>query len=103
MVIMYKRKELISICEKAIIDQKLWGNRDSSTAQRQVGECWALLKAGCNYEILTKGNLKTNDKTIWVKITFNGFDFFEGGKVETEIFYLPTNTRLNKTNGRDWY
>jgi hypothetical protein len=100
----YTREELISICERAVVLENHWLDRDSADSQRQIGECWALLKAGCEYKILTIGSLKTDEKTIWVKITFDGFAKFDwNGGQDEENYYLPTPERLEERKGGDWY
>lgn len=97
----YTRKDLIKICKKSFVNQKLWKNRDTAEAQQKAGSCLALLSAGCDFKILTEGDLKTDDQTIWLEIYFEGFASFEGGSLEEETFYLPTELRLS--DGGDWY
>lgn len=102
----YTREELIAICEKSTIAEKDWRNRDSSDAQRQLGEAWALLKAGCDFYIRRSGDCASNESTIWIEIEFNGFNFFEYGSEsskESETYYLPTESRLESAKGKDWY
>ncbi len=102
----YTRVELIAICQRAIVQQENWDNRDSAGAQRQVGEAWALLRAGCAFEIChTAGDTcVTDEETVWIEITFNGFGSFEGGDADTETYYLPTPARLSRQKwGEDWY
>lgn len=98
------REELIAICEAAIVPESKWCDRDSESAHRQVGECWALLRAGCPFRISAVGSLCTNEKTIWLYVDSRGFDSFEtGGERNTQSFYLPTRKRLADREGRDWY
>jgi len=108
----YSREELIGLLAQSFVPEEKWRNRDSAGAQRQVGECLALLKAGCDFEVLTAGNLITDDKTIWVEIWFKGFQYFEGcyededserNKKQSDTFYLPTAEHLEKAEGSDWY
>lgn len=101
----YTREELLSICEDAFVPQKKWSNRDSAEAQKQLGWCYAWLKAGCEFEILTKDTLGTDESTIWVEITAQGFMYFESGEgcEDKESFYLPTRQRLEERKGGDWY
>lgn len=101
----YRRQDLIRLCEDAVVPHKKWGNRDTSDAHRQLGEAWALLKAGCKFEISTKGDLKTDAETVWVKIFFTGFSGFEAGveENESETFYLPTRKRIKDNSREDWY
>jgi len=100
------REYLISICERSIVPESRWSNRDSSSAQRQLGECLVLLKAGCQYRVcdLPSDNLFiTDDRIIWIEITLKGFSWFESGIVEVETYYLPTTKRLHESQGGDWY
>lgn len=96
----YTREELVAICEAAFVPQEHWSDRDSSAAQRQLGEAYALLKAGCELQI----DPDTNARTIWVSITFEGFAHKDyNGDLETRTFYLPTRSRLANAKGIDWY
>ena len=101
----YTREELIRLCEKAIVPCDKWSNRDSSDAIRQIGNTWALLKAGCPFKVLTEGNLKTDDRTIWVECTFTNFMGYECGVDDNakETNYIPTEKRLKEKKGSDWY
>lgn len=103
----YTREQLIALCERAIVPHNKWGNRDSAAAQRGVGKLWALLKCGCAFEIMRRKKFGdiciTDDRTIYVTVTLKGFGTFEGGPKETEIFYLPTEKRLQEYSGDDWY
>ena len=111
----YTRERLIKICEKAFVLQKNWSDRDSADAQRQLGSCYALLKAGCKFEILyTKGGVcSTDENTIWIQFWVHDFQWFELGEESFEDkrgnknmdyhFYLPTSSRLRRHSGRDWY
>lgn len=104
----YTRKQLVEIAREAIaVPQGGWGNRDSSGAQRQAGECLSLLLSGCDFEVLRegKGGLRTDNHTIWLSIGFKGFGYFDGasGFMEQEVFYLPTKARLLRCDGGDWY
>ena len=100
----YTREELIQICERAVVPQDQWNDRDCADAHYQLGKAWALLKAGCNFTV------KVEDETIWVTFTVYGFRCFEyADKEEYEAFadkescYLPTVSRLEERNGKDWY
>ena len=99
----FTREQLVSICERAIVPENEWGNRDSGDAHRQLGEAWALLKAGCPYRVLHDEDLNTNDKTIWLEISYDGFGSVESGEhhLESETFYLPTEEHLKREG--DWY
>lgn len=106
------RDELISICETAFIPQRHWLNRDSASAQMQLGEAYALLRAGCAYKILTADNqddiyssarCHSNDDTYWAEFEIEGFSYHEMGMYQYETFYLPTRKRLGTVSGEDWY
>lgn len=105
MSVEYTRDDLLAICQAAFVPQEKWRNRDTSGAQRQLGECYALLKAGCDFRILRGGRyLDTDDRTIWVEVEFRGFRYFDhDGGTEDETYYLPTRERLERAAGRDWY
>lgn len=111
----YTREELIAICEQSIVPQEDWRNRDSESAQRGIGKVWALLKAGCEFEITkgAPGNCVTDHKTIWVTIWSKGFNYYESfcsydgddpkDYMERHHHYLPTPKRLEDAAGKDWY
>lgn len=102
----YRRQDLIKLCEDGVVAHKRWDDRYSAETQRQLGEVWALLKAGCDFEILhEKGGLDTDADTVWVEITLTDFMGFELGVDNNakEHFYIPTRERLNKNKGMDWY
>lgn len=102
----YTRGELIRICQQASVPEDNWTDRDSARAQMQIGECWALLNAGCEFKILHGGDYcSTDDRTIWVEIQYRGFDDFEiGDTLERDTYYLPTIARLDACGvGKDWY
>ncbi len=100
------REELIQLCEDGIVPEEHWHDRDSEGAQRQLGEAWALLKAGCEFEVLSD---RSDEDTWWVTIRSKGFQYFElgedAGKLE-DTRYIPTRARLDKATEvvrRDWY
>ena len=101
----YTRDELIAICERAVVQHERWSDRDTARAQEGVGKAWAFLRAGCDFHVITEGDLcVTDDRTIWVEITHDIFGVIDwGGPQETERFYLPTRARLDETDGGDWY
>lgn len=102
--VQYTRDELLEVCERGFSPEGSWCNRDSSGAVRQLGECYALLRAGCEYRILCGGGLSTNGRTIWLEVSYDGFAHFEsGGSKDNETFYLPTPERLERSGaGKDW-
>lgn len=100
----YSRENLISIIEKAFVNEDRWNDRDSAAAQKQLGECYALLKCGCDFYILTDGDLKTDKETIWVRILSKGFSYYEyNAGTDADTYFIPTESRLEKANGSDWY
>lgn len=104
----FTREELIAICEQGIVPVEKWGNRDTASAQCQMGECWSLLKAGCDFQVY-RGNGKIHANsidTIEVHVFFPGFEAFEYGRDGMEgheSYYLPSPERLQSVNGGDWY
>lgn len=108
------RDELIELCERAIVPEEFWGNRDSELSHLQVGRLWALLKAGCEYRVITESNKRqddfscvSNEDTIWVSVSSRGFHWFENEDgddyLTIERYYLPTEKRLEERQGLDWY
>jgi len=96
------REDLIALCERGRVPQDSWRNRDSAAAQRQLGEAWALLSAGCDFTI----DADSDAQTWWVTITYEGFAFHEDGDPdsrETDTAYIPTAALLDRVNGEDWY
>jgi len=95
------RAELIALCEAAIVPEERWCDRDSAGAQKQIGEVWALLRAGCAFEF--KDDME-REGTWWITVTYRGFGAFDwDGLAERDLFYIPTPQRLARTEGRDWY
>lgn len=109
----YSRTHLISICERAIVNINEWESISTRTAQDQLAIAWMLLKAGCEFEILTEENSNidiahTNDKIIWISIKsytsetlkskLRGVDEI----MPRKTFYLPTEKRLYDREGKDW-
>lgn len=112
----YTRAELVKICEAAFVPQSKWSNRDSASSQISLGSCYALLKAGCEFEVQytkDKSGCNTDENTIWLQFWVKDFQWFEYGSDSFEDkrgnqtpdyhFYLPTSERLKETKGRDWY
>lgn len=95
------REMLIAICEAGWVPQSKWCNRDSCSAQRQLGEAYALLKAGCEFAAIADD--VQHPQTIYICIKMQGFDFHEGGSADEDLFYLPTMKRIEEARGDDWY
>lgn len=106
----YTREDLIKICEQAFVPENKWHDRDSSSTQQQLGECYAFLKDGCEYEIREEDSSKN---AIVLDVYTKGFCWFESfeepkdrtrdNKEKHIYFYLPTQERLDEANGGDWY
>ena len=96
-----ERAWLIALCERGVVPEGRWRNRDTADAQRQLGEALALLRAGCSFRIAESP--ESDERTLWVLITFKGFAHFEGDdELDEELFYIPTEKRLEARDG-DWY
>lgn len=100
------REQLIELCEQAVVPVSKWSNRDTPSAQMdKVGTAWALLKAGCDFDVVTEGDMcVTNDEFVWFDIVHPTFSSFETGEPPDVVsIYLPTPKRLNDKKGDDWY
>jgi len=97
------REDLLEICERALVTpESAWSDRDSSSATRQLGEAYALLKAGCTFYV----EKESKHNAWWVHIEFRGFNYFEGdsdgmGPLDDDRFYIPLAERV--VEGKDWY
>jgi hypothetical protein len=105
----YTREELIAICEAAVVPVQEWRNRDTPDAQSKLGTCWAMLRAGCEFHVITKPTFPgdgcvADARTIWLEVLQPDFCTFEEGSAPAwEHYYLPTRARLAERAGRDWY
>jgi hypothetical protein len=109
----YTREELLKICKKAFVPENKWHNRDSESSQCQLGECYVLLKAGCDFKVDYEDDIcKTNENTIWLYVYSKGFKYFEYadddeednfGLKEEHHYYLPTLKKIEESDGQDWY
>lgn len=100
----WTRQELVDICCRAVVPEDNWRNRDSAAAQSQLGTAMVLLMAGCDFSV------RQESQTLWVRISYRGFSWFEGGYdgrddsyLSSDEFYLPTPERLDRVSGGDWY
>ena len=98
------RKNLMELCTQASVPEEEWINRESSVAQRQIGELLSLLRSGCEFA----ANVTELRQTWWVEVKYKGFNFFDRtdgreGEYDTELFYVPTKERLELNKGTDWY
>lgn len=103
----YTREDLIKICEQAFVPEEKWHDRDSESSQCKLGECYALLKAGCDFKVTYEDKESmcvTDENTIWLYIYSKGFEYFDWSEKKDEHhYYLPTQKRLDEANGGDWY
>ena len=101
----YTRENLIKICEQAFVKEEDWHDRDSEEAQCKLGECYALLKDGCEFEVVYEDEIcETDEYTIWLYVYSKGFGYFDwSGEKEKHHYYLPTQKRLDEAKGGDWY
>lgn len=112
----YTREELITICESAVVPQEKWHDRGSRSAQLGVGKALALLKCGCEFEILTSnyggGRRYKNQSDIRIIIWVNDSLWFglpsedprlHGEEVSHMLFTIPTPEKLERCSGGDWY
>lgn len=97
------REQLIELCDRGLVPEDKWLDRDTAGAQMQLGKLRVLLLAGCEFRILTTGNLTSDEKTWWVEVTFRGFNYVEVGDMDEDTFYVPTGERLTARAGQDWY
>lgn len=102
------REELVALCEEAVAPVASWHDRDSASATEQLGKAWALLKAGCDFNLTRGAYCVSDESTWWVDIWWPGFSAFEYGRDdhdawEHETFYIPTRKRVDEAAGRDWY
>jgi hypothetical protein len=99
-------EELIARCEAAVVPVERWSNRDSAGAQRQIGEALVLLRAGAEWREAI--DPKSDERTLWIEITYPGFEAFECGRDDRtywadDLFYIPTAARVAASEGSDWY
>jgi hypothetical protein len=100
------RENLIARAERGVVPVEEWRDRDTSGAQKQLAEAAALLKAGCAYEL--SPSIASTGTTTWIEIVYPGFDAFEYGRSDTanyesDLYYIPTDNRLDSAKGGDWY
>jgi len=50
----WKRKDLIKLCEDAVVHHTKWGDRDSYSAQRSIQSIYKGLTAGLRFKVVTK-------------------------------------------------
>jgi hypothetical protein len=98
------RKRLIALCEQGIVQVDKWMDRDTPATQQQLGICWAYLKAGCNFTIISE-----EEEFLYLTIfhpTFRTIESQHPGEpeeLESTDFYIPTERKIKECKGRDWY
>ena len=124
------KKELIQLCENAVVPCEDWRDRDSASAQNNIYEIFIRLMADIPYTYSIEG-----DTTIWIDFTKPTEEMIKNIKkqhlcVDTvsdyrervsddpndEMFepgyppssekysgYMPTQKRLNDKIDEDWY
>jgi len=97
------RQELITLCNRGVVPQTHWHNRDSAGAQIQLATARTLLLAGCEFRLDDTEPTISDKNTWWIEVTYKGFNYFEEGELSTKLFYVPTDVRLIQTAGKDWY
>lgn len=120
------RDDLISICERSIVPWEEWNDRDSFVSQLNVNECYGLLSAGADFDVLIEGdtisvkfknltkeiiekswsfNLPYDDVELYQEANpdFQMFEYYATVEIDAKetSCYLPTEERLRK--GGDWY
>lgn len=99
------REALIELCDRGLVPQEHWYNRDSAKSQRQLGEARQLLLAGCAFEL--SDDPRSDVDTWWVTIYSEGFNYHElgaeDGGLDVDLFYLPTAQRIERNLNGDWY
>jgi trehalose-6-phosphate synthase len=126
------RKQLIELCQKAVVHHTKWNDRDSYLAQKSVQSIYAGLTGNVSYTYTIEDNSiwitfkkptkEQKDKFEYLSID-SIEDYFEwykneyGDRYLPEMFdgygidwnsdylssYLPTPERLEEVNGSDWY
>lgn len=100
----YTREQLIDICERAIVPQDKWSDRDSASAHEKVGISYVYLKAGVEFDIVDEDEILQPDEfTIWIKFKVKGFNYTEMGEYDVATCYIPSEKALDKAKGEDWY
>ena len=97
-------EELVGLCERAVVPVNAWSDRDTPRSQEKIGKAWALLRAGCAWRLAKSP--ESTPITWWIEITHPTFSSIEEGDpdlVDDELFYIPTQQKLDASSGKDWY
>ena len=120
------KEDLIKLCIDSYVPYKLWHNRDSYSAQKNVSNIYKLLNVGVPYAFDVEGDfirLEFSDVYQYFdKIETVSFDIdsredylnenpdvemFDGSSIyecgDSYFGYLPTRNRLARYAGMDWY
>jgi len=106
--------------EQCIVPRDKWSDRDSNSAQRNIGDIWRLLKSGHRFEIWSdykdeararllslddffspENTICTNYIYIYDIMTFSACEYDTKGEKIT--YYFPTPFGLKNAEGKDWY
>lgn len=125
-----RRKELIKICEDAVVPFHLWMNRDSFAAQMQIKTIYKGLTAGLDFTITSEDeetihikfnlhytnerklkefgkNLEISSREDYFKLTDFNNEMFDSNGIDFNSSYLegymPTRKQLDLVKGEDWY
>ncbi len=100
-------EHLTELIERAVlVPEENWSDRDTPDAVAKLGKAWAYLKSGCSWHLA--GDPESTKNTWWIEIKHYTFNSFEYGRddpdyIDEELFYIPTQERLDASNGKDWY
>jgi hypothetical protein len=93
-----ERKYLVDLCDRGLVPESKWKNRDTFLFQKKLALCEWFLLCGCKYTILS-----WDEYYIQICLYAHGFMYFEEGEPENEDFSIPSEERLNQLKGEDWY
>lgn len=100
------RDKLIARCEESLVAMEVWRSRNSSSAMRNVGALWALLKAGCPFKLINPRGYHGEEpgQVFFIRVYFRGNDLYEtrGRVVDSELYYLPSKEKIQHMPENDW-
>lgn len=107
------RKFLIKHLDDAIVDYKLWGDRDTPSAQEKQAIMRMYLRAWCDFKLMSsyedEVKLKDVDKYLLEKDTYTmyisifHYEFEDDWRWHTSYTPHPVTLKYYKDNQRDWY
>ena len=107
------RKELIKILDNAIVPYKLWGNRDTPSAQEGCAKKRMYLRAGCDFKLIKdyddKSEILPKDAEEFIKkeagimyLSIFHYEFEDEGSWDSGYFPSPNTIEFHKKNKSDW-